>query len=94
MKKFFLGFVVGIVTTILFALALDCWWTSPAPDLSVELPASAEFGNCFTMDIIAFNPHSKPVKLGNVDIPYAFFESFEVVSVTPPPSQRRGIPPP
>ncbi len=83
MKRFAAGFVAGSVVTLLGVLALAFWWTSPSLDVGVEIPTSAELGGSFSMNILAFNPHSKLVTLDNVDIPNAFFESFEVVSVTP-----------
>ena len=91
MKRFAAGFFTGITVTILGILALAFWWTSPLPDIGVEIPTSVELGASFSMNIVAFNPHSKLVTIDNVDIPSAFFESFEVVSVTPIPSEDSPI---
>ncbi len=85
MKKFIAGFFTGCVVTILGVLAVAYWWTSPMLDVSVKIPTSAELGNPFSMSIAAFNPHSESVVLDNVDIPNAFFESFDVISVDPMP---------
>jgi hypothetical protein len=43
------------------------------------------------MHIAGFNPHSSFVILDNVDIPSAFFESFEIVSVAPMPSEDSPV---
>ena len=91
MKRFAAGFVTGAVVTILGALTIVFWWTNPSLDVGVEIPASAELGGPFSLNIIALNPHSELATLDNVDIPNAFFESFEVVSVKPTPSEDSPI---
>jgi hypothetical protein len=78
------------VTTLGF-LAIAFLWTSPSLDVGLEIPTSAEPGGSFAMNVVAFNPHSEVATLDNVDIPNAFFESFEVVSVTPTPSEGSPV---
>jgi len=85
MKKFAAGFIAGSIATILGIVALDVFWTSPLLDVGVEIPTSATLDSIFYMKISISNPHSELVTLGNVDIPNAFLESFEVVTVTPRP---------
>lgn len=87
MKKFAVGVVAACVVTILAIVFL----TSPMLDVGVEIPTSAELGGSFAMNIVTFNPHSKPVKLDNVVIPNAFFKSFEVASVTPTPTEGSPV---
>jgi hypothetical protein len=87
MKRFAAGFVTGCVVTILvLGILMIAFWTSPMLDVGVEIPTSAELGGSFAMNIVTFNPHAKLITLDNVDIPNAFFESFEVISVTPSPT--------
>ena len=61
------------------------------PDVTVEIPTSAKLDGSFSINIVAFNPHSELTTLDNIDIPDAFFESFEVVSVTPTPSEDSPV---
>lgn len=83
MKKFFWGFAAGIAVVVFAEVLLFFVWTSPMLDVRVEAPTSAEIGHVFLVTVFVSNPHSEASSLGNVDIPNKFFDSFEVVSVSP-----------
>ena len=91
LKFFAAGFFTGVAVLILGVMGIAFWWTSPLLAVTWEIPASAKLGGSFSMDIVAFNPHSELATLDNVDIPDAFFELFEVVSVTPTPSEDSPV---
>ena len=91
MKKFIAGFFAGCVATSIGIIALGVFWTSPALDASAEIPDTVAIGTTFLMPVSAFNPHDQMVVLDNVDIPNEFFESFEVVSVSPTPTEESPI---
>lgn len=83
MKKFLAGFISGILVTLFLAISLPLFWSGPVLDVDVSFPESIKITDSFDLIINAKNPHSEVVELDNIDIPESFFESFEVISVSP-----------
>ena len=91
MGKVLLGIAVGVVFAVAILVALVTLLSGPELSVRISTPNSILVGETFTIVLHLSNPHSEPVTLDSVDIDNAAFATFEVISVTPEPSELSPI---
>ncbi len=95
MRRFWAGFGLGVLSTVVVGIAgviaIATFFTGPMPAVSVQLPEEVVLGDEFPLTLDVSNPHSEDVVLDNVDIPNRFFETFEIVSISPAPSEGSPV---
>ena len=87
MGKVLLGIAVGVVFVIVALVAFVTFFSGPELSVRISTPNSTLVGETFTIVLYLSNPHSEPVTLDSVDIDNAALATFEVISVTPEPSE-------
>ena len=95
MRRFWAGFGLGVLSTVVVAIAgliaFATFFTGPMPAMSVQLPEEVVLGDEFPLTVDVSNPHTEDIVLGNIDIPNRFFETFEIVSISPAPSEESPV---
>ena len=87
MRNFFIGLISGIGLTLLLAVGalflVGLYFSGPSLAASVDAPEEVVQGEAFELRIAIENPHDEDVEFDNLDIPDAFFEVFELISLVP-----------
>lgn len=91
MRRFWLGFLLGVVSTVVALTAVFAVLTGPRLAASLDFPSEIFVGQDFSMTVVLSNPHQESVVFDNLDIPDGFFEVFEIVSVSPSASSGSPI---
>ncbi len=95
MKRFWAGFGLGVLSTIVVGIAaiiaFGMFFTGPMVIVSVQAPDIAEVGISFPVVLEISNPHSENVALDNIDVPDRNFEIFEIISITPGPIEGSPV---
>lgn len=94
MKQFVVGCLaisallfIGMIALFYFVFVREL----PTLEASITSPASVTVDSTFDAVITAENPHSDSIVLDSIDVEDVFLEGFQVVSVTPKPSDTYSI---
>ena len=94
MKQFVVGCLaisavlfIGLVVLIYFVLIREL----PTLEASIATPASVAVNSTFDAVVTAENTHSDQIVLDSIDVEAVFLEGFQVVSVSPKPSETYSI---
>ena len=86
------GFGLGVLSTVVVGIAgliaFGIFYTGPMLAISVQLPEEVVLGDEFSLTVDVSNPHNEDVVLSNLDIPNRFFETFEIVLISPAASEE------
>lgn len=91
MRRFWSGFALGVVSTLVGLFAVVLIFSGPRLAVALEVPEEIVVGQEFAVTVAVSNPHQESVVLDNLDIPNSFFEIFEVVSVSPAASSDSPV---
>jgi len=81
------GAIVAVVAFFTYALL----YNGPELSLRVAAPESVPAGQSFQIELYLTNPHPEAIELDSIDIDEAVFETFEVTSVTPEPTDESPL---
>ncbi len=91
MGKVLLGIAAGVALAFAAMFAFVIFFTRPQLSVRISTPDSVLVGETFSIVLHLSNPHGEPVTLDSVDIDNAVFATFEVISITPEPSEASPI---
>lgn len=87
--------ITAIVTSMFWAVAgvfAYIAFSGPAPfAVSVDAPDSVTVGEEFELAVTVQNVHDTAAQLGSIDIYDSFLDGFDVVSVSPEPTEELGV---
>ena len=86
-RNFVFGLLAGmgvmVVAGVAFVMAFGLYFSGPRLKASLAAPSEIVQGEPFELRVDIENPHDESIELDNLDIPDAFFDTFEFVSIEP-----------
>lgn len=95
MKKILIGCLGGLALIVVIVSVVLWFWLFrelPVLEAKLSVPPEVSIGSTVSLFITATNPHTKTVTLDSIDVDDAFLTGFQVVTITPEPTDTMHVP--